>query len=72
MGELHPKSRVPVVAIALQGLVAAVIAVSGRYEQILNYVVSVDFISFGLTGCALFVLPQARRAGRPSGRPAIL
>src|SRR2546430_6274401 len=40
VGFLHPRTLVPVVAIALQGLVAAVIAVSGRYEQILNYVVS--------------------------------
>lgn len=55
VGWLHPRTRVPVVAIALQGLMATVIALSGRYEQILNYVVSVDFISFGLTGMALFV-----------------
>ena len=34
---------------------AIVIALSGRYEQILNYVVSVDFIWFGLTGVSLFV-----------------
>ncbi len=52
---LHPQTRVPVVAIALQGFFAVVIAVSGKYEQILNYVVSVDFISFGLTGATLFV-----------------
>jgi APA family basic amino acid/polyamine antiporter len=71
VGELHPKSRVPVVAIALQGLVAAVIAVSGRYEQILNYVVSVDFISFGLTGVALFVYRSRgeRAAFRAPGHP---
>ncbi|MFL6209458.1 MAG: APC family permease [Pyrinomonadaceae bacterium] len=52
---LHPRTRVPAVAIALQGVCAIVIALSGRYEQILNYVVSVDFIWFGLTGAALFV-----------------
>jgi APA family basic amino acid/polyamine antiporter len=71
VGELHPKSRVPVLAIALQGLVAAVIAVSGRYEQILNYVVSVDFISFGLTGVALFVYRRRgeRGAFRAPGHP---
>jgi APA family basic amino acid/polyamine antiporter len=71
VGELHPKSRVPVVAIALQGLVAAVIAVSGRYEQILNYVVSVDFISFGLTGVALFVYRRRGEQGayRAPGHP---
>jgi APA family basic amino acid/polyamine antiporter len=44
-----------VVAIALQGFAAAVIAVSGTFGQILSYVVSVDFIFFGLTGIALFV-----------------
>ncbi len=49
-------TRVPVVAIALQGIVAAVIALSGTFGQILSYVVSVDFIFFGLTGAALFVL----------------
>jgi APA family basic amino acid/polyamine antiporter len=59
---LNPKTRVPVLAIALQGLLAIAIAVSGRYEQILNYVVSVDFIWFGLTGAALFIF--RRRAER--------
>jgi APA family basic amino acid/polyamine antiporter len=50
------RTKVPVVAIALQGIVAAVIALSGTFGQILSYVVSVDFIFFGLTGAALFVL----------------
>jgi APA family basic amino acid/polyamine antiporter len=52
---LNPRTRVPVLAIALQGALAIAIALSGRYEQILNYVVSVDFIWFGLTAAALFV-----------------
>jgi APA family basic amino acid/polyamine antiporter len=53
--EVNRISRVPVVAIILQGAAAAVIALSGTYGQILSYVVSVDFIFFGLTGLALFV-----------------
>jgi APA family basic amino acid/polyamine antiporter len=48
-------TRVPVLAIAMQGGVAIAIALSGTYGQILSYVVSVDFIWFGLTGAALFV-----------------
>ena len=60
VARVHPRTRVPMAAIALQGLLAVVIALSGRYEQILNYVVSVDFIGFGLTGAALFVF---RRRG---------
>jgi len=58
------RTRVPVVAIVLQGIATAVIAVSGTYGQILSYVVSVDFIFFGLTGAALFVF---RRRSAPSG-----
>jgi APA family basic amino acid/polyamine antiporter len=61
VGWLSPRTGVPVVAIILQGLAATVIAISGRYEQILNYVVSVDFISFGLTAASLFVF--RRRSG---------
>jgi APA family basic amino acid/polyamine antiporter len=60
VARVHPVTRVPMAAIALQGILAVVIALSGRYEQILNYVVSVDFIGFGLTGAALFVF---RRRG---------
>jgi APA family basic amino acid/polyamine antiporter len=56
------RSRVPAFAIALQGVAAIVIALSGKYSQILNYVVSVDFIWFGLTGAALFVF-RRRRVG---------
>ena len=55
VGWLDPRTAAPVVAIALQGVVAAIIALSGRYEQILNYVISVDFILFGMTGISLLV-----------------
>jgi APA family basic amino acid/polyamine antiporter len=55
VAEVNAVTRVPVVAIVLQGVAAAVIALSGTFGQILGYVVSVDFIFFGLTGAALFV-----------------
>lgn len=55
VAKVSANTRVPVVAIILQGLAAAVIAISGTFGQILSYVVSVDFIFFGLTGLALFV-----------------
>ena len=53
------------VAIAVQGVWASVIALSGRYEQILNYVVALDAVFFGLTGAALLVF--RRRDPRPPG-----
>jgi basic amino acid/polyamine antiporter, APA family len=65
VGWLHPSTRVPVVAIALQGILAVIIALSGKYEDILNYVVSVDFIAFGLTGTCVFVF--RRRAAQVRG-----
>jgi APA family basic amino acid/polyamine antiporter len=55
------RARVPVVAIALQGLLAIIIALSGTYEQILNYVVSVDFIFFGLTAICIFIFRARAR-----------
>jgi len=52
---LHPRTHVPVVAIVAQSVWTVVIAISGRYEQILNYVISMDFLFFGLTATTLFV-----------------
>ena len=66
MGRLSPRTGAPVVAIVLQGLAATLIALAGKYEQILNYEVSVDFISFALTAASLFRLP--RREARPDAR----
>ena len=61
------RTQVPVVAIALQGVLAIVIALSGRYEQILNYVISSDFIFFGLTAATLFVFRRRARADEKVG-----
>jgi APA family basic amino acid/polyamine antiporter len=59
---LDPRTRVPVIAIVLQSVWTIVIALSGRYEQILNYVIAMDFLFFGLTATTIFVF--RRRAGR--------
>jgi APA family basic amino acid/polyamine antiporter len=58
---LHPKTRVPVVAIAIQGALAIIIALSGKYEQILSYVVSNDFVFFGLSASCIFVLRKSSK-----------
>jgi basic amino acid/polyamine antiporter, APA family len=59
---IHPRTAAPVAAVVLQGVIAMIIAVSGRYEQILNLVTSVDFILFGMTGISLLVF----RARQPA------
>jgi APA family basic amino acid/polyamine antiporter len=55
-------ARVPAFAIALQGAAAVVIAFSGRYEQILNYVISVDVVFFALTAACIFVFRRRSEA----------
>jgi len=62
VGKLHPKTNVPILAIVLQGLLATAIALWGKYEQILNYVVSVDFIFFGATALCVFVFRRRSKA----------
>jgi APA family basic amino acid/polyamine antiporter len=70
VAKLSRRSHVPVIAIVMQGVLAAVIALSGKYEQILNYVVSVDFIFFGLTAMCVFIFRRRFKAGHAEGRLA--
>jgi len=67
---VHPQTRVPVVAIVLQSVWTVVIAISGRYEQILNYVISMDFLFFGLTATTLFVFRRRAARGEIDGNYA--
>ncbi|HJT81350.1 MAG TPA: amino acid permease [Chthoniobacterales bacterium] len=60
VGWVHPRTHVPVIAIALQGIWAILIALTGTYAQIINYVVAVDCTFFGLTAVCLLLL---RRRG---------
>jgi len=55
VASVNARTHVPVVAIVLQSIWTVVVALSGRYEQILNYVVSMDFLFFGLTATCVFV-----------------
>jgi basic amino acid/polyamine antiporter, APA family len=68
VAKVSPVTKVPVTAIVLQGIWAIVIAASGRYEQILNYVIPVDFFFIGLTTTSLFRF-RARDGSSPSGNP---
>ena len=52
---LPERTRAPIFAILLQALFSIAIALSGRYDQILNYVMSVEFVFFVLTGVSVFI-----------------
>ena len=65
---LHPRTHVPVIAIALQGVWAILIALTGTYAQVVNYVVAMDSLFFGLTAVCLLLL---RRRDASSAAAAI-
>jgi APA family basic amino acid/polyamine antiporter len=71
VARVHPGTRAPMVAITLQGIWAIVIALSGTYAQVVNYVVAMDCIFFGLTAVCLFVLRRRTPAStfRVPGHP---
>ena len=61
---LHPKYRTPGTAIIFQGVWAVVLLFTGKYGQLLDYVVFCDWIFFGLAVLSLFVI---RRQDRVAG-----
>jgi APA family basic amino acid/polyamine antiporter len=67
VGDVAHASHVPVVAIVIQAAWTSVVALSGRYEQILSYVTSMNFLFFGLCASCLFVLRRRERSGAGSG-----
>jgi APA family basic amino acid/polyamine antiporter len=64
---VHPRTHVPVAAIVLQGVWAIAIALTGTFAQVVNYVVAMDSLFFGLTAACLFVL-RRRAATLGSGK----
>jgi basic amino acid/polyamine antiporter, APA family len=58
------KTRVPVVAIVMQSVWAVIVAFTGKYEQILNFVIPIDFFFIGLSASCLFIF--RRREERSS------
>lgn len=64
MARLSKRSRAPVAAIALQGAVTIAVVLLGTFEQILSYVVVMDWLFFGLTASCVFVFrAREKRAG---------
>jgi APA family basic amino acid/polyamine antiporter len=69
---VHPRTRVPILAVLLQGAFAIVIAVSGTFHQILNYVMSVELVFLALTALSLFVFRRRDAAAGTVPRNTVL
>lgn len=66
---LHPRWRTPAVAIVCQGAWAVLLLFTGKYGQLLDYVVFCDWIFFGLAVVALIVLRRRDRAAGVTDPP---
>ncbi len=78
LARLHPTYRTPGLAILLQSTWSCILALSGTYGQLLNYVVFADWIFFGLTVATVLVFrrtfPLERRppdSFRAPGYPVV-
>lgn len=73
MAEVHPKWRTPAFALIGQGAWAALLTISGRYDQLYTYVMFMMVLSYTLTVVGLFILrwkrPDLPRPYRCSGYP---
>ena len=73
MAIIHPKWRTPAFSLIGQGLWAALLTLSGRYDQLYTYVIFGMVLSYTLTVIGLFVLrwkrPDVPRPYRCTGYP---
>lgn len=68
LARLHPKYGTPWLAIVIQSTWTCVLALTGSYGQLLNYVVFADWIFFGLTVGTVLVFRRTVPVGqRPAG-----
>jgi APA family basic amino acid/polyamine antiporter len=73
MAVIHPKWRTPAFSLIGQGAWAAILTLSGRYDQLYTYVIFGMVLSYTLTVIALFILrwkrPDIPRPYRCAGYP---
>jgi basic amino acid/polyamine antiporter, APA family len=52
---INPKTHVPTIAIIIQGVIAALIALSGTYDKIVNWIAAPEWIFVVLAAGAIFI-----------------
>ncbi|MDQ1613200.1 MAG: basic amino acid/polyamine antiporter, family [Pyrinomonadaceae bacterium] len=75
LARLSPKTHVPIGALVLQGVWASILALSGSFDTLTDYVIFGSWIFYGLTTASVFIfrrrLPNAERPYRAWGYPVV-
>ncbi len=75
LARLSPRTRVPIGALLLQGLWACILALSGSYDTLTDYVIFGSWIFYGLVTASVFIfrkrMPDAERPYRAWGYPVV-
>lgn len=75
LARLSPRTHVPIGALILQGFWACILALSGSFDTLTDYVIFGSWIFYGLTTASVFVfrrtMPDAPRPYRAWGYPVV-
>jgi APA family basic amino acid/polyamine antiporter len=75
MGKLSEKTKVPVIALIVQGIWASILALSGSFDTLTDYVIFGSWIFYALATSTVFVFrrryPNAERPYKAFGYPIV-
>jgi APA family basic amino acid/polyamine antiporter len=75
LAKLSPRTHVPIGALILQGIWASILALSGSFDALTNYVIFGSWIFYGLATASVFIfrrrMPDAERPYRAWGYPVV-
>ncbi len=75
LGWLHPRTQTPVAALLVQAVLACLMAFSGTFDQLTDYVVFASWIFYALVAASVFILrrrlPSADRPYKTIGYPIV-
>jgi APA family basic amino acid/polyamine antiporter len=75
VSQIHPVYKTPIVSLAVQGVWACVLCLSGSYGQLLDYVIFAQLMFYILTISSVFILrrkkPKAERPYKVWGYPVL-
>jgi APA family basic amino acid/polyamine antiporter len=75
LARLNPRTHVPIGALILQGIWASILALSGSFDTLTDYVIFGSWIFYGLVTASVFLfrrrMPNAERPYRAWGYPVV-